>query len=203
MANPRHDPQGLDSGAEPVSTAAGIAVDALQQAASEQGTSPDAGSESPRPPEAARAPDAGSDSPRPPDAEPGSLALADLKSKWEAEWKAKMQVLIRFPLEQYDEEDEAFVYFAASNAEFVAELTRHIIKLMSPRLIVKQLCVPAGASIASLLSRLDEFCRFSASKMVKDDFWKNNKLPAPADPDQFLPIGCGPWMSVHEGPLIM
>jgi len=116
---------------------------------------------------------------------------------------SKRQVLIRFPQEQYDEEDAAFVYFAATETEFVAELTQHTIKLLSPRYIVKQLCVPPGASIASLLYRLDDMYNFSASKMVKDDFWKSNRLPAPADPDQFLPIGSGPWMAVHEGPLIM
>ena len=118
---------------------------------------------------------------------------------------SKLPVLIRFPQEQYDGPAGcalAFVYFAATETEFVAELTRHIIKL-SPRYCIKSLCVPAGASISSLLSRLNDMYKFSASKMVKDDFWKSNRLPAPADPNQFLPIGSGPWMAVYEGPLIM
>ena len=115
---------------------------------------------------------------------------------------SKQQVLIRFPQEQYDKKDAAFAYFAATDTEFVEELTQHTIKL-SPRYCIKSLCVPPGASIASLLSRLNDMYNFSASKMVKDDFWKSNRLPAPADPDQFLPIGGGPWSAVHEGPLIM
>ena len=116
---------------------------------------------------------------------------------------SKLPVLIRFPQEQYDEEDAAFVYFSATETEFVAELTQHTIKL-SPRYCIKSLCVPAGASIVSLLSRLNDMYNFSASKMVKDDFWKSNKLPAPADPAlSSLLFGCGPWTAVHEGPLIM